>query len=227
MPLKDVAREQSRMQKLLPRQEIRVGRFVKDGKRRVYPIAPRMTDYPAQVSESTFTPEQLEALQKRKQEFFGEADTSSVREILEKLSKKSELAKVLLDVLPVDIPVVIESTPHVTTSDGVQALGYYSPDSNMITLGLSGITASTMAHEIMHGMSINYIKSNPNNEAVKDFISLFEYAKTLPELQGEYGLTTEHEFMSELFSNTRFQKKLSKARPKKGVKPYKNLFQQI
>lgn len=204
-----------------------MGRFVKDGKRRVYPIAPRMTDYPAQVSESTFTPEQLEALQKRKQEFFGEADTSSAREILEKLSKKSQLAKVLLDSLPVDIPVVIENTPHITTSDGVQSSGYYSPNSNMITLGLSGITASTMVHEIMHGMSINYIKSNPNNEAVKDFISLFEYAKTLPELQGEYGLTNEYEFMSELFSNTRFQKKLSNARPKKGVKPYKNLFKQI
>ena len=71
---------------------------------------------------------------------------------------------------------VIENTPHVTTSDGVQSLGYYSPNSNMITLGLSGITASIMVHEIMHGMSVNYIKSNPNNEAVK-FISLFEYAK--------------------------------------------------
>lgn len=215
------------MQKLLPRQEIRVGRFVKDGKRRVYPIAPRMTDYPAQVSERTFTPEQLEALQNRKQKFFGEDNTSSVREILEKLSKKSELSKVLLDVLPADIPVVIENTPHVTTSDGVQASGYYSPDSHMITLGLSGITASAMVHEILHGMSLDYMKSNPDNEAVKDFKSIFEYAKTLPELQGEYGLTNEFEYMSELFGNTRFQKKLINARPKKGVKPYKNLFKQI
>lgn len=204
-----------------------MGRFVKDGKRRVYPIAPRMTDYPAQVSERTFTPEQLEVLQDRKQKFFGEANTSSAREILEKLSKKSELAKVLLDVLPGDIPVVIENTPHVTTSAGVQALGYHSSGSNMITLGLAGITASNMVHEIMHGMTVNYLDSNPDNEAVKDFISLFEYAKTLPELQGEYGLTNEYEFMSELFSNTRFQKKLSNARPKKGVKPYKNLFKQI
>src|SRR5690606_10936742 len=110
------------MQKLLPRQEIRVGRFVKDGKRRVYPIAPRTTDYPAPASERTFTPEQLEALQKRKQEFFGESNTSSASEILEKLSKKSQLAKVLLDVLPADIPVVIENTPHITNSDGVRFL---------------------------------------------------------------------------------------------------------
>ena len=215
------------MQKLLPRQEIRVGRFVKNGKRRVYPIAPRMTDYPAQVSDRIFTSEQLEVLQDRKRGFFGDANTSSAREILEKLSKKSKLAKVLLDVLPADIPVVIENTPHVTTSDGVQSLGYYSTDSNMITLGLSGITASTMVHEIIHGMSVNYMNSNPNSEAVKGFISLFEYAKTLPELQGEYGLKNEFEFMSELFSNTRFQKKLSNARPKKGVKSYKNLFKQI
>ena len=64
---------------------------------------------------------------------------------------------------------VIENIPHVTTSDGVQSLGYYSPNSNMITLGLSGITASTMVHEILHGMSLNYMNSNPNNESCKRF----------------------------------------------------------
>jgi hypothetical protein len=89
----------------------------------------------------------------------------------------------------------------------------------------------TLVHEIIHALTSNELSSN--SEATKEFRKLYDHAlKFLPAYdpdskQGEYGMYDLDEFMTAIFTDASFVKKLMEIPPMKGSKSYSNLFEEI
>lgn len=171
-----------------------------------------------------------EALLEQREAIFGDVRDTTAKEILSKLADKYPIAKQLLSIIKKDIPIHLSDSVFLNTRDIERVLGTYqynpfrSDDNIILALGGSGV--HTVIHEILHGMSVHYLRHN-HNDTTADFMELYRYAKELPELKNFYGITSPLEFVSEIYTNREFQEALATARPMKGFSNYKNLFREV
>lgn len=96
---------------------------------------------------------------------------------------------------------------------GSLPLGYYEPSLRTIIIDQSALTneaavAHLLIHEGLHAAFLNTIDANPQTkQLIRSMMDAVE-AATGRSGQDTYGLTNEHEFISEAFSNPRFQEVL-------------------
>lgn len=121
----------------------------------------------------------------------------------------SAIAKVLHAVLP-EMKVRTAGTPTVNVR-GFDALGYYDPNSHMITLAKDA-PVQTVLHEMVHAATSKWLDANPNHAITKDLDQLRQHVldNLNPRIKEArsltYGLTDVHELLAEAFTNSNFQK---------------------
>ena len=169
------------------------------------------------------------------EKFFGNNTETTAREALEKIIKEfdSDIAKTLLKNLSFDVKILLSDDNYLPSSDYLfsidnlkRAEALYSSDSNTIILGKLGVNSNTIMHEIVHALTNKYIHNNPNSKEVKDFTSIYEYAKKQIK-SDDYALSNIDEFIVGLFTDLKFQNKLKDIEATTEVKEYKNLFHEL
>ena len=86
---------------------------------------------------------------------------------------------------------------------------FYDHDTKKIYVarGATPDVIPLLVHEILHAYTKNYIATNPNSSAVKNFKRLLEHLKS-PEvsklIQNQYPLTSMDELLTGIFTNTKF-----------------------
>jgi hypothetical protein len=203
----------------------------------VYVTKPRIEDYNDSVSSKVFNKETLDILTENKNKFFETTNeessvapkTTTVKKLLEKF--EGNVAKSLLKYIPKEDIVVTYTgdlfldtkTLEDGTSNWTEARYYHN--SNTIDVSLSGMYPQTIIHEIVHALTINYIKENRDSKNVKELESLYKYAKDKLKDEDWYGTTNLYEFAAESLSRKAFKDRLKTIEPLKSEK--KNLFQQV
>jgi hypothetical protein len=99
---------------------------------------------------------------------------------------------------------------------GLTAPGAYFPQFNEITLNTKTRTGTgnrVMLHEVVHAATVAMLAedttklTSEQKEAVYALVDMYQYAKkVLP--PGDYGMTNIYEFVSEVFTNKKFQDRL-------------------
>jgi hypothetical protein len=99
---------------------------------------------------------------------------------------------------------------------GLTAPGAYFPQFNEITLNTKTRTGTgnrVMLHEVVHAATVAMLAedttklTSEQKEAVYALVGMYQYAKkVLP--PGDYGMTNIYEFVSEVFTNKKFQDRL-------------------
>ena len=99
---------------------------------------------------------------------------------------------------------------------GLTAPGAYFPQFNEITLNTKTRTGTgnrVMLHEVVHAATVAMLAedttklTSERKEAVYALVGMYQYAKkVLP--PGDYGMTNIYEFVSEVFTNKKFQDRL-------------------
>jgi hypothetical protein len=195
-------------------------------------VLPLSNELQGSLFNSEDTPQLVQ--DKLRDKFFGENNTISSVEILNKIAnsdhnlnklakhliKYAEQNNVQIELAPVDK--FSEIAPNLKNP-----VAYYSVKDNKIYLSEFGKyrqqgSENAIIHEILHSLSHNILR---NTEVSNDLNQLFEYAKS--SLEQEYPLSNIDEFFVALFTDAGFIKRLQNLKPLNTVKEYKNLFEEI
>jgi len=84
----------------------------------------------------------------------------------------------------------------------------YNPTTDTVALFRPAASERNVIHELIHAASIKAL--GKRGMASMQMKSLFEHVKRTGKLKGMYGMTDIDEFMSEVFSNPKFQQELKK-----------------
>lgn len=177
---------------------------------------------------------------------FKGSDKITAREALDNIRESNPLLSPIIDALQnvmhkMDLDVEISLVLAKNISDN--ATGRYYPLQNRIDIaefasfrGKNGLVDNTILHEIIHAITTNYVKQNPDSEHVIYLNKMYEKAIQFAMDDGGrsregaisryYGLTDVGEFLSEGFSDSEFIKLLMSI-PSVGEKKFKNLFYQL
>lgn len=151
---------------------------------------------------------------------FKQSDTLTAMSIIEELSKRRPLAKKLLEygdmlegvnVTAVPADVIIFKNEK---GEEVRAKGTFNTGSKQIRVAKYhqynpnyGTSEDTLLHEILHAITYDYLQ-HYDDDIVNDWINLYEEVKgKIPEYQ--YPLTDRHEFLTGVFTNRLFKKRLN------------------
>lgn len=201
----------------------------------VYVEKPNELSYASEAS--TVTPERLEVLEANKAKYFGDTNQTTAKQLLSNIKKHSKgnntLADLMLRKLPEDMKVefvddiALNKADYNFEVDIENAAAIYNPVSNTVVLSRSGMTPTIIMHEILHGMSVNYMRENADSKTVKDFNTIFEHVKN--ELGDEkwYPTSNLNEFIVGLFTDTNFMNRIKEIAPSNEVGKYKNVFQEL
>ena len=174
-----------------------------------------------------------------KNKYFPDSNVVKSSEILEKIANSNhplnKLAQHLIKYVSIN-NVNVELVDELVDDRMGTVAGLYYPGSNTIKINSSSKfrgmgSEPTLVHEIIHALTSNELGSN--SEATKEFRKLYDHAlKFLPAYdpdskQGEYGMYDLDEFMTAIFTDASFVKKLMEIPPMKGSKSYSNLFEEI
>lgn len=178
------------------------------------------------------------------EQFFGEELEKSSNEILDAIiSKDSNYLKSLAEKLkqyqnnnvPVklmnqsDIEQYLKNTGQVNNIGIENSSGFYAPKTNEIIINsdkISNKLPETLLHEIIHAHTFYFL--NKNEGFAKEWKKLFKISKEFfseEEKDNIYQLSDEHEFLTGVFTNVNFIKKLQ-SKPSLN-KEYSNLFEEV
>ena len=181
------------------------------------------------VHGRVFTPKELEILQANRQHLFGDSNVSTARKILTKLG--DPLSKILLRNLPKeDIPITLVDSMALSGRDYKfstnieEAAAIYDSSSHSIVTALAGVTGPALRHEIVHALSVHYIRNNKDNSVVKKFEELYNTAKEELKQEDWYALSNIYEFISETISNKSFKNRMKEINIGENNR---NLFQKV
>lgn len=152
----------------------------------VYMLKPKKSHYGKVFSSlrensELFTEAFREKALKRKETLMGDSNTTTAKDVLEKIISLNDsgLAKTILKNIPKDFEIEFVDTPILLKEDyntEIDSIGVYLPMEHKIVLSLAGMNQQTIMHEILHGLSVNYIHDNPNAESVVAFKKIYEEA---------------------------------------------------
>lgn len=173
-----------------------------------------------------------------KEKYFKNNDTNNTKTVLEQISNSTyplnRLATKLLDFVGNGIEIEYKDSQghaftNTRTGEESTAAGYYDGKLNKIVIyGKANFPKSqveaAILHEIIHSMSHQALRNN--NKATEEFIKLFEYTQKQFPKDTDYGLTDVDEFITELFTNSEFAKKLM-VTPAKNKSKFSNILEEL
>lgn len=204
----------------------------------VYMLKPKKSHYgkvfsSLQENSELFTEAFREKALKRKETLMGDSNTTTAKDVLEKIISLNDsgLAKTILKNVPKDFEIEFVDTPILLKEDyntEIDSIGVYLPMEHKIVLSLAGMNQQTIMHEILHGLSVNYIHDNPNAESVVAFKKIYEEAvKALPG-DKSHAMSSPEEFLVALFSNNKeFVNKIKQLPPTTLGEKFKNMFSEL
>lgn len=204
----------------------------------VYMLKPKTSHYgkvfsDLQDNKEFFTEAFREKALRRKELLFGDNNITTAKTILEKIISlnNSGLAKTILKNVPKDFEIEFVDTPILLKDDyntEIDSIGVYLPMEHKIVLSLAGINQQTIMHEILHGLSVNYMHDNPNAESVVAFKKIYEEAvKALPG-DKSHAMSSPEEFLVALFSNNKeFVNKVKQLPPTTLGEKFENMFSEL
>jgi hypothetical protein len=170
------------------------------------------------------------------QTYFKDAESMPVKTILEQIIDKTylhgELAKKFLPYIKENMTISLVDNIDkqiIWTKSGkfeVFPVGIAYADINKILIKRNtNENETTILHEILHLLTYHQLRQN--KKVNKDFQKLFDYAiNNLPQ-SDYYSLSNLDEFIVGLFTNSVLIRDLQKIPPLKGIKKYKNLFEEL
>ena len=169
--------------------------------------------------------------------YFSEGDVTSSLDILNTIAESdhplNKLAKHL-------IPFAEQNNAKVslvnTIDEGLSVLGRYEQLDNSIEISENAnknhrrpsyTVETTLLHEIIHSLSSDALSLG----GFTDFNKMYEAAKKalgeVTDYESTYPLSTIDEFITGIFTNSKFINLLKEVEPVSDVKEYKNLFQEV
>lgn len=94
-----------------------------------------------------------------------------------------------------------------------QVMGFYDPATHEIVLREDDLSEAALSHLMIHeGLHAAFMRTIEQNPSAKGLIRslMAEVREKLPNAEQEYGMTNEHEFVSEAMSSRDFQDKLAR-----------------
>jgi len=165
-----------------------------------------------------------------KENYFKDNAEQGLKSVLEKIGNSdhslSELAKKVNELVgKADIPIFLVN--KLQSSKGEDVAGQFDGNIkiNENAVFKQGRAEAIILHEALHYLSFIELQDS-SNEAVKDFEKVYDYAKKNLD-SSMYGFTNLDEFLVALYTDSSFISELKKLPPSKGVKKYRNLFQQV
>jgi hypothetical protein len=174
-----------------------------------------------------------------KNKYFPDSDVVESYDILEKIANSNhplnKLANHLLKYVSTN-NVNIELVNKLINNRLGEVAGEYYYESNNIKINKNARfdklgSETTLLHEIIHSLSARELASN--SEVTKEFRKLYEYAlKFIPAYnadtkEGEYAMYNLDEFMTGIFTDDRFIKKLMEISPMKSGNKFSDFYNQI
>ena len=149
---------------------------------------------------------------------FKHSDVLTATSVLKELAKDNPLAEELLKfsnlLKGVNITARnVEEIVHKVKGKDVRANGTYNPNNRQIEVAKyanysgSNTSEQTLLHEILHAITYDYIRNNPESEEVVALTNIYNEIKDrLVEYQ--YSTTTLDEFITGVYTDTRFRQRL-------------------
>lgn len=158
------------------------------------------------------------------EKYFNESRSRKVSEVLKEISEKGvssdikvlaqDLLKILGDVASFEINLLPDNSFTVSKFTNEKPFGNYNPSNDLISLNETYKDSRKMEgvvlHEIVHALTVKFIKNNPDK--IGELEKIYEEAKRLitddlPETK--YRLSSIYEFIAGAFNDSKFRSKLA------------------